>query len=102
MSTYVEHLAIVIQSTQDKAIELVHNLCSQRLQADGPVHVSLDISCRHRGHHVAAKQKAHLPLVSAGFALRLGSALDGVTKPLLLIALHARSVLCLTCSDACS
>ncbi len=73
---------------------------AMRLQADGPVHVSLNISCRHRGHHIAAKQKAHLPLVSAGFALRLGSALDGATKPLLLIALHERSVLCLTCSDA--
>jgi len=40
--------------------------------------------------------------VSAGFALRLGSALDGATNPLLLIALHERSVLFLTCNDACS
>ncbi len=75
-------------------------ISAMRLQPDGPVHVSLKISCRHRGHHVAAKQKAHLPLVSAGFALRLGSALDGATKPLVLIALHERSVLSLTCSDA--
>lgn len=90
----------------------MHNLRSlilRLINADRPVHVSMNSFCMHRGHQVAAKPTAtstcgrpHLPLVSAGFALRLGSALDGATNPLLLIALHERSVLFLACNDACS
>lgn len=42
------------------------------------------------GTSTLVNDDVYLPLVSAGFALRLGRALEGATKPLLLIALQTR------------
>ena len=43
------------------------------------------------GTSILVNDNVYLPLVSAGFALRLGRALEGATKPLLLIALQTHT-----------